>query len=49
VEEAVDPLGIERLVLVEHSTGDLVALQYAGDHPEWVARLLLADPGWKPP
>jgi len=31
-------------VLVGHSTGGLVALQYAGNHPERVAGLLLADP-----
>ncbi len=44
VGEAVNRLGIERFVLVGHSTGGLVALQYAGDHPEHVAGLLLADP-----
>jgi pimeloyl-ACP methyl ester carboxylesterase len=44
VDEAVNRLGIERFVIVGHSTGGLVALQYAGDHPERVAGLLLADP-----
>jgi pimeloyl-ACP methyl ester carboxylesterase len=44
VEEAVGRLGLERFVLVGHSGGGLVALQYAADHPERVAGLLLADP-----
>jgi pimeloyl-ACP methyl ester carboxylesterase len=44
VQAAVDRLGIGRFVLVGHSAGGLVALQYAGDHPERVAGLLLADP-----
>ncbi len=44
VEEAVGWLGLERFVLVGHSGGGLVALQYAADHPERVAGLLLADP-----
>ncbi len=44
VEEAVERHGLERFVLVGHSGGGLVALQYAADHPERVAGLLLADP-----
>lgn len=44
VEGAVERLGIERMVLVGHSGGGLVALQYAADHPERVAGLLLVDP-----
>jgi pimeloyl-ACP methyl ester carboxylesterase len=44
VEEAVNWLGIGRFVLVGHSGGGLVALQYAAEHPERVAGLLLVDP-----
>lgn len=44
VDEAVDWLGIERFVLVGHSGGGLVALEYAADRQERVAGLLLADP-----
>ena len=44
VDEAADRLGIGRFVLVGHSGGGLVAVQYAADHPERVAALLLADP-----
>ena len=44
VEGAVERHGLERFVLVGHSGGGLVALQYAADHPERVAGLLLADP-----
>lgn len=44
VEEAVNRLGIGRFVLVGHSGGGLVALQYAAEHPGRVAGLLLADP-----
>jgi pimeloyl-ACP methyl ester carboxylesterase len=44
VQVAAERLGLERFVLVGHSGGGLVALQYAADHPERVAGLLLADP-----
>lgn len=44
VDKAVNRLGIERFVLVGHSAGGLVALEYAGDHPGRVAGLLLVDP-----
>ena len=44
VDRAVNRLGLERFVLVGHSGGGLVALEYAADHPERVAGLLLADP-----
>ena len=44
VEEAAKRLGIGRFVLVGHSGGGLVAVQYAADHPDRVAGLLLADP-----
>jgi len=43
-EGAVERHGLERFVLVGHSGGGLVALQYAADHLERVAGLLLADP-----
>jgi pimeloyl-ACP methyl ester carboxylesterase len=44
VERAVERLGLGRYVLVAHSGGGLVALQYAAEHPERVAGLLLVDP-----
>jgi pimeloyl-ACP methyl ester carboxylesterase len=44
VGEAAAWLGIERFVLVGHSGGGLVTLQYTADHPERAAGLLLADP-----
>lgn len=44
VQGAAGRLGLERFVLVGHSGGGLAALQYAADHPERVAGLLLADP-----
>ncbi len=37
-------LGLNRFVLVGHSMGGLVSIEYAGRHPEMVAGLLLADP-----
>jgi pimeloyl-ACP methyl ester carboxylesterase len=40
----VDSLGIGRFVLVGHSLGGGVALQYAGAHADRVAGLLLLDP-----
>ena len=36
-------LGLRRFVLAGHSLGGLVAIDYAGRHPERVAGLLLAD------
>jgi pimeloyl-ACP methyl ester carboxylesterase len=44
VAATVNDLGIERLVLVGHSMGGGVALEYAGAHPDRVAALLLVDP-----
>ena len=44
VAAAVDGLALERFVLVGHSMGGLVAVAYAGQHPERVAGLLLLDP-----
>ncbi len=44
VAAAVDALGLARLVVVGHSRGGAVGLQYAGAHPERVAGLLLVDP-----
>ena len=38
VEEAVNRLGIGRFVLVGHSGGGLVAVQYAAEHPVTRAR-----------
>ncbi|HSU15852.1 alpha/beta fold hydrolase [Longimicrobium sp.] len=44
VAAAVDRLGLARFVLAGHSAGGLVALAYAGMHPERVAGLFLLDP-----
>jgi pimeloyl-ACP methyl ester carboxylesterase len=44
LEIAVNELGIERFVLVGHSSGGTVAIAYAGMQTEKVAGLLLADP-----
>jgi pimeloyl-ACP methyl ester carboxylesterase len=44
VEAAADQLDLRRFVLAGHSLGALVAIEYAGRHPERVAGLLLADP-----
>lgn len=34
-------LGVEKLVLLGHSAGTIIALEYAADHPEHVAGLIL--------
>lgn len=39
-----DAMGLQRFVLVGHSMGGGVAMQYALDHPERLAALLLVDP-----
>ena len=44
VEAVADQLGLRRFVLAGHSLGALVAIEYAGRHPERVAGLLLVDP-----
>jgi pimeloyl-ACP methyl ester carboxylesterase len=44
VEATADQLGLRRFVLVAHSLGASVAIEYAARHPERVAGLLLADP-----
>jgi pimeloyl-ACP methyl ester carboxylesterase len=44
VEATADQLGLRRFVLAGHSLGALVAIEYAGRHPERVAGLLLVDP-----
>jgi pimeloyl-ACP methyl ester carboxylesterase len=44
VAAAADQLGLRRFVLAGHSLGALVAIEYAGKHPERVAALLLVDP-----
>jgi pimeloyl-ACP methyl ester carboxylesterase len=44
VAAAADQLGLRRFVLAGHSLGSLVAIEYAGRHPERVAGLLLVDP-----
>jgi len=44
VAAVVDTLGLDRFVLVGHSMGGGVALEYAGAHPDRVAGLVLVDP-----
>jgi pimeloyl-ACP methyl ester carboxylesterase len=39
-----DQLSLRRFVLAGHSLGASVAIEYAGQHPERVAGLLLVDP-----
>ncbi|XXY49976.1 alpha/beta fold hydrolase [Sorangium sp. So ce269] len=40
----LDALGLERVALVGHSFGTLVAIAAAAAHPDRIARLVLADP-----
>jgi len=44
VAAAADQLGLRRFLLAGHSLGALVAIEYAGRHPDRVAGLLLVDP-----
>jgi pimeloyl-ACP methyl ester carboxylesterase len=44
IAAVVDTLGIKRFVLVGHSMGGGVALEYAGKYPDRVAALVLVDP-----
>ncbi|MDD4651857.1 MAG: alpha/beta hydrolase [Methanothrix sp.] len=44
IDSVARALGLARFVLVGHSMGGSVSIEYAGRHPEKVAGLLLADP-----
>ncbi len=44
LEAALDHLGLSRVVLVGHSLGGVVAVAFAGAHPEHVEGLFLLDP-----
>ena len=44
VAAVADTLGLDKFVLVGHSMGGGVALEYAGAHPDRVAGLVLVDP-----
>ena len=44
IDVVASELGLQRFVLVGHSSGGTVSIAYAGSHPEKVAGLLLADP-----
>lgn len=43
VEAVVDALDLDRIVLVGHSMGASIALEYAAQHPDRVAGLVLVD------
>jgi proline-specific peptidase len=43
VEELREHLGLERLLLLGHSHGGVVAIEYAATHPDRVERLILAN------
>jgi pimeloyl-ACP methyl ester carboxylesterase len=45
LECAIDALGAPRLVLVGHSLGGRVCMQYAAEHPEKMAGLVIVDAG----
>lgn len=44
VEHTLNELGIDECVLIGHSAGGIVAVEYAARHPEHVQGLMLADP-----
>ncbi len=44
IDVVADELGLQRFLLVGHSSGGTVAIAYASTHPGKVAGLLLADP-----
>jgi len=46
LDQMLTVLGIERAVLIGHSWGGNVAVQYAVDHPERVSGLVLVDGGF---
>ena len=50
LEELREHLGLERMRLLGHSHGGVVAMDYAATHPERVERLILAStlPRWAP-
>lgn len=44
LEHIIAELALERFVLVGHSLGGAISIEYSGRHPEQVAGLLLLDP-----
>ena len=48
LEELREHLGLERMILLGHSHGGVVAMEYAATHPDRVERLILAStlPRW---
>jgi esterase len=48
LEGFVDQLGLERFTLIGTSMGGIIAMAYAGAHPERVARLVINDIGPDP-
>ena len=45
LEEIVDQLGLERFTLIGTSMGGIIAMAYAGAHPERLVRLVINDIG----
>lgn len=45
LEEMVTQLGLERFILIGTSMGGIIAMAYAGAHPEQLARLVINDIG----
>ncbi len=45
LDQIVDNIGAERVVLMGHSFGGVIAAHYAARHPERIAALILSSPG----
>lgn len=53
LNELIDELGLERPIIIGHSLGALIALNFAAEHPDKLSKLVLIDAGaplpWKTP
>jgi esterase len=45
LSELVDQLGLARFTLIDTSMGGIIAMAYAGEHPERLLRLIINDIG----